>query len=155
MEFNKIRPSLIDQYAKSRKMKYIRIDHAEQEILLSPGEHNELIKSIIDKFASRFLHGAELIYVGDTQDKAAYLNDDLCKYLHISFDKHKKSPDVVFYIPEKKWLVLVESVTSHGPMDCKRFVELSEVFAVEILPRLTPWAIEGHAFGVLPTELEH
>ncbi len=37
-------------------------------------------------------------------------------------------PDVVFFLPERNWLLLVESVTSHGPMDGKRHAELSALF---------------------------
>jgi len=33
-----------------------------------------------------------------------------------------------FYNYEKKWLVLVESVTSHGPVDSKRQLELDKLF---------------------------
>ena len=38
-------------------------------------------------------------------------------------------PDVVLYFPDKDWLLLVESVTSHGPVDSKRHEELSALFA--------------------------
>jgi len=38
-------------------------------------------------------------------------------------------PDVIFLQPVKKWLVLVESVTSHGPVDTKRQIELGKLFA--------------------------
>ena len=37
-------------------------------------------------------------------------------------------PDVVLYSEEKDWLLLVESVTSHGPIDGKRYGELEELF---------------------------
>jgi hypothetical protein len=37
-------------------------------------------------------------------------------------------PDVVFYDDEKGWLILAEAVTSHGPMDNKRYSELSALF---------------------------
>ena len=37
--------------------------------------------------------------------------------------------DVVLYYPEKNWLLLVESVTSHGPVDGKRHAELERLFA--------------------------
>ncbi|MDY0150691.1 MAG: BsuBI/PstI family type II restriction endonuclease [Candidatus Cloacimonas sp.] len=127
-EFNKISQSLADKYAKPRKMMRIPIEIAEQEILLSPGKHNELVKSIIEKFAPVFLHGAVLLYVGDTQKKSAYVNNVLIKSIKIPFDEHNKLPDLVFFMQEKKWIILVESVTSHGPMDSKRFVELSEMF---------------------------
>ena len=38
-------------------------------------------------------------------------------------------PDVVLDYPEREWLVLVESVTSHGPVDGKRHEELARLFA--------------------------
>ena len=38
-------------------------------------------------------------------------------------------PDVVLYDRERKWLLLVESVTSHGPVDGKRHAELERLFA--------------------------
>lgn len=37
-------------------------------------------------------------------------------------------PDVVLYYPERNWLLLVESVTSHGPVDGKRHEELARLF---------------------------
>ncbi len=38
-------------------------------------------------------------------------------------------PDVIFLYGEKNWLILVESVTSHGPVDGKRHHELSKLFS--------------------------
>jgi hypothetical protein len=43
-------------------------------------------------------------------------------------DNHGKLPDVVIYNTEKNWLFLIESVTSHGPVDSKRQTELEELF---------------------------
>jgi hypothetical protein len=37
-------------------------------------------------------------------------------------------PDVVVHYTSKNWLVLVEAVTSHGPVNPKRRQELSELF---------------------------
>ena len=45
-------------------------------------------------------------------------------------DKHGKMPDVILYYREKNWLLLVESVTSSGPVDGKRHAELARLFAV-------------------------
>lgn len=127
-EFSKTRQTLSEKYAKTRSMNRVPIKVNDKEIRLSPGKHNELVKAIIEKFAPVFLHGAELVYVGDTQDKSAYVNEDLFRDIKINFDEHNKFPDVVFYLPEKNWIVLIESVTSHGPMDSKRYHELSELF---------------------------
>jgi hypothetical protein len=37
-------------------------------------------------------------------------------------------PDVVVHLPERNWLVLIEAVTSHGPVNPKRHNELKELF---------------------------
>jgi len=37
-------------------------------------------------------------------------------------------PDVVLHFVERDWLLLVEAVTSHGPVDGKRHAELAELF---------------------------
>jgi hypothetical protein len=38
-------------------------------------------------------------------------------------------PDVVVHYVGKNWLVLIEAVTSHGPVNPKRRQELKELFA--------------------------
>ena len=73
--------------------------------------------------------GATLIYAGDTGEKWGYFDKDLLAKLGVYVDGHGKMPDVVIYYPEKKWLLLVESVTSHGPVDGKRHGELTHLFA--------------------------
>ena len=42
---------------------------------------------------------------------------------------HGKMPDVVLHFKQQNWLLLVESVTSHGPVDGKRHAELSKLFS--------------------------
>jgi adenine-specific DNA-methyltransferase len=38
-------------------------------------------------------------------------------------------PDVVLHYTARNWLLLIESVTSHGPVDGKRHNELANLFA--------------------------
>ena len=38
-------------------------------------------------------------------------------------------PDAALYLKEKDWLLLIESVTSHGPVDAKRRNEFTVLFA--------------------------
>jgi hypothetical protein len=47
--------------------------------------------------------------------------------LGVDVDTHGKMPDVVLHFTEKNWLLLVESVTSHGPVDGKRHAELAKL----------------------------
>ena len=96
---------------------------------LSPGDHNELIKGIIEEFAPLFVPGGILIYAGDTGEKWGYFDKELLAKLGVEVDDHGKMPDVVLYYPERGWLLLVESVTSHGPVDGKRHEELARLFA--------------------------
>ena len=88
-----------------------------------------LIRSIIEEFGPRFVPGGMLVYAGDTGDKWGYFDQALLEQLGVSVDSHGKMPDVVFHYPEKGWLLLVESVTSHGPVDGKRHEELARLFA--------------------------
>jgi len=117
-------------YAKERVQKLIPVRIAPgQEINISPGEHSELIKAIVEDFAPRFVPGAVLVYVGDTGEKWGYFDKEQLAKRGVKVDSHGKMPDVVLYYPEKDWLLLVESVTSHGPVDAKRHSELARLFA--------------------------
>jgi len=128
--FKAAQPGLQDKYAKHREMNKVPVKLAEgQEIKLSAGEHSKLIKEIVEQFAPRFVPGAQLVYVGDTGSKIGYFNKELLKSLGVTVDDHGKMPDAIFYYPEKKWLVLAEAVTSHGPVDAKRHEELETLFA--------------------------
>lgn len=123
------RETLVAKYAKERKQNRIPVDIAPgKKITLSPGEHSELIRTIIEEFAPRFAPGSLLVYAGDTGDKWGYFDAALLTKLGINVESHGKMPDVVLYYTEKNWLLLVESVTSHGPVDGKRHAELAALF---------------------------
>ncbi|MBS1683190.1 MAG: restriction endonuclease [Bacteroidetes bacterium] len=121
--------SLAQRYAKEREMEMLPVKlPSGKEILISPGEHSTLIKNIVEQFAPRFAPGSELVYVGDTGEKMGYFDEKLLTSLGVQVDHHGKMPDVVLYFKAKNWLLLVESVTSHGPVDAKRHQELSQLF---------------------------
>lgn len=123
-------PGLVERYALEREWNLVPVQIAPgQEIRLSPGEHSELIKAIVEEFAPRFVPGSILIYVGDTGEKWGYFDKGLLRELGVTVEAHGKMPDVVLYDPERNWLLLAESVTSHGPVDAKRHEELAGLFA--------------------------
>lgn len=120
---------LAEKYLKVREMNKVPLQLKDgQSILLSSGEHSELIRDIWEDFGSRFTPNGQLVYVGDTGKKHGYFDMDLLKKLGVELDDHGKMPDVIIYYPEKNWLILAESVTSHGPVDAKRYAELTELF---------------------------
>ena len=122
--------TLVDQYAKKREHNRIPVEISPgKQITLSPGDHSELIRAIIADFAPRFALGSLLVYVGDTGEKWGYFDAALLAALGVKVDAHGKMPDVVLHYVYKNWLLLVESVTSHGPVDGKRHAELTKLFA--------------------------
>ena len=126
----KKRKTLTARYARAREMRKLPVKLATGETMrLSPGDHSELIKAIIEEFAPRFVPGGVLIYAGDTGEKWGYFDKELLSKLDVEVDGHGKMPDLVLYYPEREWLLLVESVTSHGPVDGKRHDELARLFA--------------------------
>ena len=128
--FKSMASTLAALYAKERLMDMVQVKVRKGlQVTLSPGKHNELIKAIIEEMAPRFLHGATLVYIGDTGDKWGFFDKELAAQIGLSIEEHGKMPDVVLWLAEREWLVLVESVTSHGPVDSKRRIELSNLFA--------------------------
>lgn len=124
-----VQGTLATRYAKERDLNKLPVRLKNGlEFQISPGEHSELIKAIIEEFAPRFTPGAQLIYAGDTGDKWGYFDKEALSDLGVQVDIHGKMPDVVFLWPEKNWLILVESVTSHGPVNPKRHSELARLF---------------------------
>lgn len=116
-------------YAREREMNRIPVKIAAGEkINLSPGGQNILVKKIIDDFCQLFTPGGKVIYVGDTQRKWAYFDSKAFKTLGVKIEEHGKMPDVVIHYTENNWLVLIEAVTSHGPMNPKRRQELGQLF---------------------------
>ncbi len=123
------RETLSEKWAQERAMQMVPVSLSpQQEVLLTPGAHSELIRAIIKSFAPRFAPSAEVIYVGDTGDKSGILEEKRLTALGVTVDRHGKMPDVVLYLEKKNWLLLVESVTSHGPVNPKRHNELAELF---------------------------
>lgn len=118
---------LIDKYASKKEMEKMPVRINSEEFTFSPGKHNELQKAIIEEFAPRFAPNSQCLYVGDTIVKDLVKNVDKLKELGFEITLHDKMPDVVLYREDKDWIYFIESVTSVGPMDAKRIVEITEM----------------------------
>lgn len=120
--------TLQQMYAQERDTQRIPINLKNNQLSLSPGGQNVLIKKIVEEFCSIFTPDAEPVYIGDTEKKWAYFDMPLLRQLGINPpDEHGKMPDVVIFYKDKNWLVLIEAVTSHGPINPKRRIELEEL----------------------------
>jgi adenine-specific DNA-methyltransferase len=121
--------ALKTKYAQERQQARIPITIAPDEtITLSQGGQNVLVEKVVSEFLRQFLPHGRILYLGDTSDKFAYFRKDNLARLGVTIDPHGKMPDIVIYEPERNWLVLVEAVTSHGPIDPKRKEELVHLF---------------------------
>jgi type II restriction enzyme len=119
---------LRDKYLMKRELRKIPLKLKDgTELSFSPGKHNEVQIAIIEEFAPRFAPGSNLLYVGDTANKDLYMDKKGLEKLEIPIDEHSKLPDVVLYDNKKKWLFLIEAVTSHGPVSPKRIVEMEKM----------------------------
>ena len=129
-DFIQNQSTLAAQYAHEREMNMVSVKIKKNHMIqISPGKHSELIRDIIEQLAPRFLPNSTLIYVGDTGEKWGYYDQELAGNLLFNVQEHGKMPDVILYVEDKRWLVLIESVTSHGPVDSKRYIELEELFS--------------------------
>jgi len=122
--------TLTKLYEREREMQRLPVILPDgQKIKLSPGGQNVLVKKIIEDFCALFTPGGKIIYVGDTQSKWSLYDAKAVATLGVTIEEHGKMPDVVIHYLKKNWLVLIEAVTSHGPVDPKRRAELKELFA--------------------------
>lgn len=129
-EYLRKRPTLVQKFARQREMNRIPINVKKgMQISLSPGPHSNLIRDIIEQFASRYIPGGDLVYVGDTGSKWGYFDSGILDSLNVKVDEHGKMPDVVIYLKKKNWLVLIEAVASSGPVDSIRHNELQKLFS--------------------------
>lgn len=119
--------SLKDIYASKKVMQKMPVKINNLNFTFSPGKHNQLQKAIIEEFSPRFAPNSECLYVGDTTNKDLVKNVEKLKELGFEITLHDKMPDVVLYREDKDWIYFVESVTSVGPMDPKRIVEIGQM----------------------------
>ena len=125
-----LNPGLVLRAAAARELHRIPVTlPSGAQVTLSPGGQNELIKLMVDEFCPRFTHGGHVLYLCDADAKLATFDPAAFAALGLAFDTHGKMPDLVVYLPDRNWLVLLEAASTHGPVDVKRHAELRTLFA--------------------------
>jgi len=69
-----------------------------------------------------------VVYIGDAEDKFLHLDIEYLRRLGVAVPAPAKMPDVVVHDTRRNWLLLIEAVTSAGPVDGKRRKELKKLF---------------------------
>ena len=127
-EFRSVQRVLLDLYNRDRERHKVAVKLPNgKDLKLSPGEHNRVQKAILEEFVPRFCPDATLLYVGDTAKKDLFVDEDTIAQLGISMSEHDKLPDILLYDSDRKWLFLIEAVTSHGPMSPSRVLALEDM----------------------------
>jgi hypothetical protein len=124
------RETIKHEIARKRNLARVPVTLPDgSQVALSPGGQNPLIKAVIEHFCPAFAPGGFVIYIGDTENKFVYLEADSLASLGVTLHSAAKMPDVIIHYTAKNWLLLIEAVTSAGPVDGKRRKELKELFA--------------------------
>lgn len=93
-------------------------------VALSAGGQNTLIRAIIELFTPRFVRLPKVLLLGDAANKEILFNKAALSDLGVQLPERGKAPDVLIHDQERDWLIVIEAVTSHGPIDQKRKNEL-------------------------------
>ena len=129
-EYLASREGLKHEIARKRTLARVPVTLPDgSQVALSPGGQNPLIKAIIEQFCPAYAPGGVVIYIGDTENKFAHLEAVSLASLGVNLDAAAKVPDVIVHHTIKNWLLLIEAVTSAGPVDGKRRKELKDIFA--------------------------
>ena len=120
--------TLAERLERQRQLRRIPVRLPDGMVVdLSPGGQNPLIREVIHEFCSRFTPGGTVWYIGDADEKFARFEEAAFAEAGISIPHHGKMPDVIVEHLDERWLVVVEAVTSHGPIDLKRRAELDRL----------------------------
>lgn len=117
-------------YRKERSIRQVPVKLPDgRQLQLSTGPHNELQRKVVEQFLPTFVPSAKLVYLGDAAKKAMFLDERLNGELQLSLSDHGKLPDIIAWDEGRKLVLLIEAVTSHGPVTPKREQELRALFS--------------------------
>ena len=124
------RTGIRDELLRHRKLSRIPVRlPSGRTVTISPGGQNPLIKAIVEEFCPRFVRRGTVVYIGDAENKFLHLEAEYLAQLGVAIPAPAKMPDIVVHDKLHNWLLLIEAVTSAGPVDGKRRLELKELFA--------------------------
>lgn len=96
-------------------------------IELSAGGQNVLIRDVINHFCPRFVRSPRVLLLGDASAEGEFQDTEFLEELGIHLPERGKKPDVLVHDGDRNWLIVIEAVTSHGPINLKRRNELLDL----------------------------
>ena len=111
------RVTLAQELSRARGLSKIPVSlPGGRTLIFGPGAHNQIQKRVIEEFLPIFGFGAEVLYVGDTDNRSLLSEQERLKDLKVFELAHDKLPDVVAYSKLKHWIYLIEVVTTANPI---------------------------------------
>lgn len=90
-------------------------------------KNKQFQQAIIEKFASKFAHGAKCLYSEATGNFHTQ-EVELLKKIGMTITEQDDMPDVILFDEEKKWLFLVDAVTSDDKaINSNRIIKLNDL----------------------------
>ena len=89
----------------------------------------KLIDAIIEVFRPRWYPSAAVLSLCDPEGQRIHHDAPALAALGLSIHSDAKLPDLILHDTTRHWLLLIEAVTSAGPVDGKRRKELKDLFA--------------------------
>ena len=93
---------------------------------LSPGPHNELERDVVEVLGPAILTQPSVVYLGDTAARSGFQDRALMRRLNLPINVKAALPDVVLYSTEERRLMIIEAVTSVGPITTDRLGQLRD-----------------------------
>ncbi|WP_375314349.1 BsuBI/PstI family type II restriction endonuclease [Bradyrhizobium sp. A5] len=116
---------IADRLSRARQLKAVPVKLPDGQVLnLSSGAHNELQKAIVEQLLPRHAPGAELLYLGDANQKMLFVHKDRLEELRLPQPSRDTLPDVVAFDNDRNCLFYIEAVSSFGPISDIRREEL-------------------------------
>ncbi len=121
-KLTKLEKPAVQKFLKDKKV-VVQINN-EKSFSLSPGKHNLLEKSVVEMFGRAFLNKPQVVYLGDTAPRKGYQNRVLMRKLNLPIHTSASLPDVILFSAPDNHLVIIEVVTSSGPVNPIRLKQL-------------------------------
>jgi len=121
-------PSLSETLSRKRNLDRIPVSlPSGKSLTFSQGKHNELQKKIIEEFLPIYGYEAEVLYVGDTDNKYLLVDQEALDKLNLFEISHDELPDIIAYSKSKDWIYFIEAVYSSGPISETRLLKLKSL----------------------------
>lgn len=129
-KFRKQHKPLSELLERKREQRMMPVQLPEgAAIELSKGVHNEIQKAVVEQFLPRFVPGAQVLYIGDFENKMIFSKPEKLKELQFFEVGPTRLPDIIAYDPKRNWLFLIEAVHSSNPVSKLRHLQLEKLAA--------------------------